>query len=65
MTEALALVADATAVTVSVNPKDRAEVESVLGGIVEYQSLLTGMRFLLVVVALFYLLSWLARRRVA
>ncbi|MHC4083131.1 MAG: FliH/SctL family protein [Planctomycetota bacterium] len=33
--EALALVADASAVTVSVNPKDRKLVEKVLGGIVE------------------------------
>ena len=35
----------------------------VLGGIVEYLGMITGLRYLLLLAALLYLLSWLAVRR--
>jgi hypothetical protein len=38
-------------------------VGAMLGGVIEYLSLLTGYRFLLVVVAVFYILAWLFASR--
>jgi SAM-dependent methyltransferase len=38
-------------------------VGAMLGGVIEYLSLLTGYRFLLIVVALFYVLAWLFASR--